>query len=137
MKTKSNAWEATTRKNVKHLAYWTGSWVLSIAIVAFGPKILWDYNSSISIIAILVNLIIGIGMILMNRKYTNGLDELQRKVAMDAMSIAFGVSVVGGMSYTMLDAANVISFKAEISHLVVLISITYFVAFIVGSIRYK
>ena len=137
METKSNEWETTTRKNVRHVAYWTGGWVLTMAIVAFGPKFLWDYNSSISILAILVNTIIGVGMILMNRKYTNGLDEMHRKVTMEAMAIAMGVGVVGGMSYSMLDAANVISFDAEIGHLVALIGVTYFISFIVGSIRYK
>jgi len=76
-------------------------------------------------------------MILMNRKYNNGLDEMQRKVTMEAMAIAMGVGVVGGTSYSMLDVANVISFDAEIGHLVGLIGITYFIAFIVGSIRYK
>jgi hypothetical protein len=137
METKSNEWEATARTNVRHLAYWTGSWALTIAIAGFGPKFLWDYNSGISILAILVSTIVGAGMILMNRKYTNGLDELHRRVTMDAKAIALGVGVVGGLSYSMLDAANVISFDAEIGHLVMLMGLTYFVAFIVGSIRYK
>ena len=137
METKSNEWEATKRKNVKHLAYWTGGWALTVAIAAFGPKFLWDYNSSISILAILFSTIIGVGMILMNRKYANGLDEMHRKITMEAKAIALGVGVVGGLSYSMLDAANVISFDAEIGHLVLLIGITYFIAFIVGSIRYK
>ena len=137
METKSNEWEASQGKNVRHLAYWTGTWVLTVAIAAFGPKFLWDYNSSISILAILVSTIIGGGMILMNRKYANGLDEMHRKITMDAKAIALGVGVVGGLSYSMLDAANVISFDAEIGHLIMLIGITYFIAFIVGSIRYK
>lgn len=137
METKSNEWEAIQRKNLRHLAYWTFGWALTLAIPAFGPKFLWDYNSSISILAILMNTIIGAGMILMNRKYANGLDEMQRKIFMDAKAVALGVGVVGGLSYSMLDAANVISFDAEIGHLVGLMGLSYFIAFIVGSIRYK
>ena len=137
MEAKLNEWEAAQRKNVRHLAYWTGAWGLTVAIAGFGPKFLWDFNSSISILAILVSTIIGGGMILMNRKYANGLDEMHRKITMDAKAIALGVGVVGGLSYSMLDAANVISFDAEIGHLVMLIGVTYFIAFIVGSIRYK
>jgi len=137
METKSNELDTTTRKNVRHLAYWTGSWVLTVAIATFGPKLLWDYNSTISIIAILISTIFGIGMILMSRKYSNGLDEMQRKVNLEAMAIAFGVGVVGGISYSMLDIANVISSDAEIGHLIILIGLTYFISFIVGSIRYK
>ena len=137
METKSNGYDTTERKNLKHLAFWTGSWVLTIALAAFGPKFLWDFNSSISLLAILFSTIIGVGWILMNRKYANGLDEMQRKIFMEAKALALGVGVVGGLSYSMLDAANVISFDAEIGHLIILIGVTYFIAFIVGSIRYK
>ena len=137
METKSNEWEATQRKNVRQLAYWTGAWVLTTAIASFGPKFLWDHNSSISILAILVNTIIGVVMILMNRNYVNGLDEMQRKVSMEAMAIALGVGVVGGLSYSMLDVANIIPFDAEIGHLIMLIGVTYLISFIVGSIKYK
>lgn len=137
MEPKSNEWEAAQTKNVKGLAYWTGGWVLTMGITAFGPKFLWDYNSSISIAAILLNIIVGAGMILMNRKYANGLDEMHRRILMDANAVALGVGVVGAMSYSMLDAANVISFDAEIGHVVALIGIAYLIAFIVGSIRYK
>jgi hypothetical protein len=62
---------------------------------------------------------------------------MHRKIFMEAMAFALGVGVVGGLSYSMLDAANVISFNAEIAHLVMLIGVTYAIAFIVGSIRYK
>jgi hypothetical protein len=86
---------------------------------------------------ILINTIIGIGMIVMNRKYINGLDEMHRKVNMDAMAIALGVGVVGGLSYSMLDVANVIPYDAEIAFLVVLISVSYIIAIAAGYSRYK
>jgi hypothetical protein len=137
MSGKTNEWEATTRKNVKHLAYWTFGWVFTMAIAAFGPKFIWNFNSIISGLFILINTIVGIGMILMNIKYINGLDEMQRKVNVDAMAIALGVGVVGGLSYSMLDIANVIAFDAEIGFLVFLISLTYIIGVVIGSIRYK
>jgi hypothetical protein len=108
-----------------------------MAVVAFGPSLLWNNNSAVTLLFIVINTIIGVGMLLMNRKYTNALDEMHRKVNMDAMAIALGVGVVGGMSYSMLDIADVISFDAEISHLVILIGLTYFVATVVGYLRYK
>jgi hypothetical protein len=137
MSTKSNKWEITTRKNVRHLYYWTLSWVLTLAIATFGPKFIWNHNSIISVLFILINTIIGIGMILMNRKYINGLDEMQRKVNMDAMAIALGVAVVGGISYSVLDMANVIPFDAEIGFLIMLVSVAYIIAIVVGNLRYK
>jgi hypothetical protein len=137
MNAKTNEWETTRIKNVKRLALWTGSWVLTMALAAFGPKFIWDYNATFSVLAISLNTLMGIGMILMNRKYINELDELHKKVNMDAMAISLGVGVVGGLSYSMLDVVNVVSFDAEISHVLMLISITYIIAIVVGNLRYK
>ena len=137
METKSKEWKDTTKTNVRHLAYWTGGWVFTMALAAFGPKLLWNFNSTVSVLFILFNTAVGIGMILMNRKYLNGLDEMHRKVNMDAMAIALGVGLVGGLSYSMLDIANVISYDADLSFLVMLISLTYIVGIVVGYMRYK
>jgi hypothetical protein len=137
MEAKLNKWEATTRKNVRRVAYWTGGWCLTMAITAFGPKLMWNFNPIISVLFILINTIVGVGMILMNRKYINELDELHRKIAMDAVGIAVGVGVVGGMSYMMLNIANVISFDGGGVVPMVLISLTYCIGSIIGSIRYK
>ncbi len=137
METKSNAWKANAKKNVLHLGYWTGSWVTTMAIASFGQIYLWKKNTALTILFIAINTMVGIGMILMNRKYINDLDEMQRKVSLDAMAIALGVGVVGGLSYSMLDQANVIAFDAEIAHLVMLIGITYMIAIFIGNNRYK
>ena len=137
MNAKTNEWETTTKKNAKRLALWTGSWVLTMALAAFGPKFIWDYNATFSVLAISLNTLMGIGMILMNRKYINELDELHKKVNMDAMAISLGVGVVGGLSYSMLDVVKVVSFDAEIAFVVMLMSITYIIAIVVGNLRYK
>ncbi len=137
METKSNNWEATSKKNTRHLAYWTLAWMATLALASFGPKHIWDNNIMLSLIFIAINAIVGVGMILMNRRYINGLDEMQRKVSLDAMAIALGVGLVGGLSYSVLDQTHVIPFHAEISHLVLLIGITYIVGTIVGTSRYK
>ena len=137
MNAKTNEWETTTKKNTRRLALWTGSWVLTMALAAFGPKFIWDYNATFSVLAILLNTLMGIGMILMNRKYINELDELHKKVNMDAMAISLGVGVVGGLSYSMLDVVKVLSFDAEIAFVVMLMSITYIIAIVVGNLRYK
>jgi len=137
MEMKNDSWALNTKRNTKLLAYWTFAWLLTMAVVAFGPKLLWNFNPTISILAILVNTIVGIGMILANIKHINGLDEMQRKVSMESMAIALGVAVVGGLSYSMLDVANVISFDAEISHLVILIGLTYLAGTVIGNLRYK
>jgi len=137
METKSSSWEASTKKTVRHLAYWTFGWVITLAIATFGPKFLWNNNSSLSLIAILINTIVGVGMLVMNKKHIDGLDEMQRKVNLDAMALALGVGVVGGVSYSTLDIANVIPYDAEISFVIMIMAVTYIIAVAVGSVRYK
>ena len=126
-----------TEKNNRLLFYWSLAWVLSMAVIAFGPLFIWNENEYIDLTAIIINFSIGIGFILANKKYLNNLDELQRKIQLEAMAVALGVAVVAGLSYSMLDVRNLISYDAEISHLVIIIGLTYLTATIFGNLRYK
>ena len=136
MKTKKNHCELRKAK-IKDLAIWTGIWTISVAIVSFGSKFIWDYSTIATIIAIFVSTIAGVGMIRSNIRYLMALDELQRKIQMDAMGIALGVALVGGISYSMLDTTNVISQDAEISFLIILIGLSYLGAVLIGNAWYK
>lgn len=133
----SKTWSIKTKKNTRNLAIWTGAWLVTMAVASFGPKFIWDYNSIFSLLSIGVNILVGIGMIKANIQYLKGLDEMQQRLSLEAMGLALGVGVVGGLSYSLLDISNVISYDAEISHLVILIGLTYLVGIIVGNIRYK
>lgn len=137
MNQENEDWSSVTKKNTLNLAYWTGGWLLTMAISAFGPTFIWDSDTTISVFAIIINTLVGVGVILANKKHLNGLDEMQRKIHMDAMAVALGVAIVGGLSYSMLDIANVIATDAEISHLVMLTAISYLISVIVGNMRYK
>ena len=128
---------ATQKKNNLKLMYWTVAWVLSMALIAFGPKLLWSDSVTLELAGILINFLIGMGMIFANRKFINNLDELQRKIHLEAMALALGIAVVTGLSYSMLDVRNLISFDAEISHVVIIIGLTYLAGTVIGSLRYK
>jgi predicted membrane protein len=128
---------ATQKKNNLKLMYWTLAWVLSMALIAFGPKLLWSDSVTLELAGILINFLIGMGMIFANRKFINNLDELQRKIHLEAMALALGIAVVTGLSYSMLDVRNLISFDAEISHVVIIIGLTYLAGTVIGSLRYK
>ena len=111
-------------KATKNLALWTILWVASLALATFGPKFLWEENTILSILTIAINSALGAGMIWANVKHLSVLDELQKKIQLDAMGIALGVGIVGGLSYSVMDISNVISSNAEIGFLVMLISIS-------------
>lgn len=130
-------WEILTKRNVMRLAYWTSAWTVTMAMATFGPQNLWPADSALTILGIIINAAIGIGMIIVNKRYLRGLDEMQQEIQLEAMALALGVGIVSGLSYSLLDITNVISTDAEISHLVVLMGLVYLVGIIIGRIRYR
>lgn len=130
-------YNTSLRHNTRQLAIWTFAWVASMALATFGPRFIWQENMPFTILAIVLNALFGIGMILANIRHTKSLDEMQRRIQLEAMSIALGVGVVGGLSYSLLDTTHVISGDAEISFLVILIGLTYLGATVIGQMRYR
>jgi len=134
MKTDSNDWAANTARNTLRLGYWTAAWLLTMALAKFGPEFIWQMNTSSTVLAILFNLAIGFGMILANKRHLKGLDELHQKIQLEAMALSLGIGLVVGLAYSNLDVTDVIPFDAEISHLVILMALTY-LAGVVGGLR--
>lgn len=115
---------------------WTAAWVLSMVLAGLGPKFFWESESTLTVIGIALNALIGIRWILAGVRFISALDDLQKKIQLEALGIALGVGIVGGLSYDLLDD-HMFSQNAEISHLVILISLTYSVAVFIGQNRYK
>jgi cytochrome c biogenesis protein CcdA len=125
------------KKHLIHLAFWTWSWVLTLAIATFGPEFFWEEKSALTIVAIVVNLAIGILMVLANRKLFNHYDELERKIHLESMGLTLGLTVIIGLTYSLLDQKNLIHSDAEIGFLVGFISITYMISLMVNRKRYS
>mgnify|MGYP001204756597 FL=1 len=128
---------AQTKKNTLRLFFWTVAWVLATAGVAFGSKNLWNFNTWLTIIAVLIHIGLGLGMIRVFKQYLLGLDELQRKIQLDAMALSLGIGLVLGCSYEMLEDIKLIPFEPEIPHLLILMSLTYVVGTVLGHRRYQ
>lgn len=125
------------KKHLIHLAFWTWSWVLTLAIATFGPVFFWEEKSALTIVAIVVNLAIGILMVLANRKLFNHYDELERKIHLESMGLTLGLAVIIGLTYSLLDQKNLIHSDAEIGFLVGFIGITYIISLMVNRKRYS
>ena len=136
-KTESKDWLAKSAKNTVRLRYWTLAWVLSIALAAFGPKLIWDFATVPTIITVLINLGIGFGMIMANKRYLQGLDEMQQKIFLDAGALTLGVGLVCGLGYEQLEDIKLITFEPEISHLVILMCLTFLTGMIIGHRKYR
>jgi len=124
------------RNQIIRLAAWTWSWVATLAIATFGPKFIWDDHTFLTVLAILVNLANGVLMIIANRNFFNSLDELQRKIQLEALGISLGLAIIVGLSFSLLDQTNLIPFDAEIGFLVGFVGITYMIALLINRKRY-
>jgi predicted membrane channel-forming protein YqfA (hemolysin III family) len=135
--TKPNGWAASNARNTVNLAYWTGAWVASQALAVFGPAHLWHASQTPTALALLINVVMGIGMIMAFRRHLNGLDELQRRIQLEAMALCLGVGLVAGMAYSTLAVTKLIGFEAKISHLVILMGLTYLAGVLRGHRKYQ
>jgi len=133
----SGGWQNNVKRQTVKLGYWTLAWLVSMAVASFGPKFLWQSSELITVLAIGINLLIGFGMIYANKNHLKSLDELQQKIYLEAMGLTLGVGLVVGLAYSNLDVANIIASDAEISHLVILMGLTYLGAVIFGTRKYR
>ena len=124
------------KKRTIRLAIWTWTWVATLAVATFGPKFIWENSTLWTTLAICINLINGVLMILANRSLFNHYDELERKIHLESMGLTLGATVIVGLSYSLLDITNLITSNAEISYLIMFMSVTYFITLLINRKRY-
>ncbi|MDA7722137.1 hypothetical protein N8851_03525 [Schleiferiaceae bacterium] len=125
------------KKHLFNLGLWTWSWVATLAIATFGPKFIWDDHIALTAFAIVTNLVNGVLMILANRKLFNHYDELERKIHLESLALTLGLTVIAGLSYSLLNQVNLIPFDAEIGVLVGFVGLTYMITLVINSKRYS
>jgi hypothetical protein len=125
------------RQDLKRLAQWTLAWVASVALASFGGELLWEGNKWLNIGAIALNLVIGVFMVLANRRLLEGSDELEKKIQLESMALTLGLTLVVGLAYSLMDITNVIPWDAEISFLVIFMGICYLLAVLMNTKRYR
>jgi hypothetical protein len=137
LKTPENGYQSRIWTRTIRLACWGGAWLAATALMRFGPKFLWNQVLVFTLLAIGLDVVVGVGMILANKKYVAELDELQQKVYLNALGITVGVALIAGVPFSVMDFYHVISFRAEIWHLLMLMSLTFLVSFLYGTWRYR
>jgi hypothetical protein len=137
LKTPENGYQSRIWTRTIRLAFWGGAWLAATALMKFGPKFLWHQVLVFTLLAIGLDVVVGVGMILANKKYVAELDELQQKVYLNALGITVGVALIAGVPFSVMDFYHVISFRAEIWHLLMLMSLTFLVSFLYGMWRYR
>ena len=110
-------------------------WASSLCVVIFCADYEWFSGIFIVAVAFLVNVIIGLVMVLSYRKLLINLDEMERKIQLDALAISVGVTIVSYAGYSILEKSSVLP-ELKASYLIVLISLSYVVGILSGRLRY-
>jgi hypothetical protein len=130
-------YHARTLKNVLQLFCWASAWVGTCALMTFGPRFLWNKASAFTLLAVGLNLCVGVGLIVAHKTYLASLDELQRKVYLDALGITVGVVLIVAVPYAVLDRFNIVHLKGDVSDLLILMTVTFLASFFSGTWRYR
>lgn len=128
--------KAERKKRTLQLALWTWTWVATLALATYGPIFLWEENKSVTLLAIVINLINGGLMVLANVKLFRHYDELEQKIHAEAMGLTLGATVIVGLSYSLLDQTNLIQSDTEIGSLVLFIGVTYLISLLINRKKY-
>ncbi len=123
------------RENLKFVGWvfvWTLAFVISDKAQLYGWWTAdWAVMTSIAVTAAL-----GLWMILCYRRLLRGMDDLQRKIQLDALSLALGISIVGTVLYSLLVTWGYI-LDEEVTDIMMLMSASYSVSVIYGSLKYR
>lgn len=137
LKPSEKGYRSRIRTNVIRLFCWTGAWGAATALMAFGPKLLWNKAFVFTLLAVGLDVAVGVGMILANKNFLAELDELQQKVQLNAMGITLGVGLIAGVPFSVMDRYHMIPFHADIASLLILMSLTFLVSCVYGTRRYR
>ena len=136
-KPQKHSYQSRTVRNILQLFIWASAWLGTCALMAFGPQFLWGQTSAFTLVAIALNFCVGVGLIMVHKKYLASLDELQRKVYLDALGITVGVVLIVTVPYSVLERFNIIHLKAGVSDLLILMTVTFLASFFSGTWRYR
>ena len=124
------------KKQNKILLAWTLAWVVSLVILTGAENSLWD-NKIYTIIGLIINFAVGVGMIIAHKNLFKTYDELQKRIQFETMAITLGLTVIVGLTYEVSFDFGIIGKEPEFEYLMMFISLSYIIANIVNSRRFR
>ncbi|SDJ71365.1 hypothetical protein [Microbulbifer yueqingensis] len=121
--------------STRQLALWTGGWLATTALMTFGARHLWAGSEAFSLLSILLNLAVGAGMILAVVRHLRAQDEMERKLFLDAAAVTLGAGLVAGTAWQFYGKLAFVSLEPQISHLIMLMGLTFLLSLVVGHRR--
>lgn len=125
------------KKNNIRVAIWAIAYGVTIVFMDIAQQYLW-YTSVLSVLAICINTLIGVGVFVAYKRLFSEMDELQQKIHIDALALTAAVGIIGGMCLDQVHEAGFIALTvADATTIVVMMIITYAAATIFSKMRYS
>lgn len=123
------------RRHERRILYWTLAWSVLFVLAAMALKFDWVEPGLPATLLTLATAIPGIGVLLAYVRLLREGDELRRKIEMEALALAFGVGVLGGLTYELVGEAGWLP-EADVNNLLVGMILTYVGGVLYGRWRY-
>jgi hypothetical protein len=123
------------RRNLGRFTLWAFLWALSFVLSTLGIKKGW-WPSAGEFVAVASTALLGLISIHRYRRFLLETDELQRKIEVEALALAFGVGMVAGLSLWLLVVDGTVP-GTDLIYVFCAMMVTYGVSVLVGRRRYS
>ncbi len=123
------------RKNERLINQWALAWVFTWMGATFGLKYSW-LSGIQAVLVIIFCTALGVGTLMAYRHFLRDADELLRKIHYDAFAVSLGVTLVGGVAYTLLAKAGFVSEEGTTVTLLLMTG-AYMISIVTGLRRYS
>jgi hypothetical protein len=130
---------ATVRncRNQRRVHLWSLVWMSSWVAVTLALTSGWLASGAPGIVAAVVSSSLGIGTALAYWRFLREADEVLRRIELEALALAFGVGVVGGLAYWLLERSGAVPrAKSDLLYVLAGMCLTYSAGVLLGKRRY-
>ena len=121
---KSGSYDARSIRDQLSLVAWIFIWMASLTVADKAHLYGWWGSDWAGMAGIAVNILLGFCMVAYFMRMLNRMDELQRKIQLNALSISLGISIVGCSAYSLAVTWGFI-LDEEVSDIFMLICVSY------------
>ncbi len=136
MKIGGNEFESQLARSTIRYGLWMFAWAVSLILVDKAVLYGWYSSVYISVVGIVINAALGLGVIWTFLRHLRDMDEMQRKIQLESLALAMGVTFFGSVSYTLLITTGFIT-DPELTGILLLMAFTYMASVLVGQYRYR
>jgi len=135
--TNPGRWEALVAKHSVQVLYWAFAWVLSFVLLVIGSQLIWNFNTSITVLVVFANLAIGIGMIVALIRQMKVMDEMQQRVMLETAALTLGVTLVFAGSFQLWSRIHLVTFEPQVWHVIIFMSLFYMAVTFTSVLRHR